>query len=90
MAQQPVAFARNLATAAGAAALLDYTTKEGQTLYKEATTPLTNKFDGEPMNLKLFLNQVCDKAAQFSWMPTLTFTINGEQKNLCEHYGEIS
>jgi len=90
MAQQPVAFARNPAAAAGAAALLDYTTKEGQTLYKEATTPLTNKFDGELMNLKLFLNQVCNKAAQFSWLPTLMFTINGEQKNLCEHNGEIS
>ena len=70
MAQQPVAFARNLAAAAGAAALLYYTTKEGQTLHKEATTPLTNKFDGELMNLKLFLDQVCDKAAQFSWLPT--------------------
>ena len=39
MAQQPVAFARNPVAAAGAAALLNYTTKEGQTLYKEATTP---------------------------------------------------
>ena len=90
MAQQPVVFARNPVATAGAAALLNHTNKEGPTLYKEATTPLTNKFDGEPMNLKLFLDQVCNKAAQFSWMPTLTFTLNGEQKNLCEHYGEIS
>jgi len=58
MAQQPVVFARNPAYTASASALLDYTTKEGQMLYKEAMMPLMEKFDGEPVNLKMFLDQV--------------------------------
>jgi len=39
MAQQPVAFARNLAAAAGAAALLDYTTKEDRLFTKKLPHP---------------------------------------------------
>ena len=90
MAQQPIAYARNPAYATGTAALLDYNTKEGQAIYKGATTPLTDRFDGEPANLKTFLDQVHDKATQYNWMPTLTLTVNNERKNLCEHYGEIT
>ena len=49
-----------------------------------------DKFDGKPANLKMFLDQVHDKATQFNWMPTLTLTANNEHKNLCEHYGEVT
>jgi len=89
--QQPtIVFTRNPAATAGAAALLDYTTKEGQALYKEATTPLVNKFDGEPMKLKLIFLRIKDKATQYAWMPMSTHLVNNCACNLCDNYGEIT
>jgi len=79
-----IPFARSPAHTSGIQ-LLDYTTKEGQNIYREATAPLTNKFDGEPLNLKPFLNRIKDKANQFNWLPMLTYS----DMLLTNHYGEI-
>jgi hypothetical protein len=84
-----VAFARSPAFALGEN-LLDYTSKEGQSFYAKACEPLPEKFDGEPIKLKLFLTRFKEKATQFAWMPMLTYRIGDRSKNLCDHYGEIS
>ena len=80
-----IPFARSPAHASGAQ-LLDYTTKEGQNIYHEAMAPLVDKFDGEPLNLKPFLNHIKDKANQFNWLPMLTY----HDMLLTDHYGEIT
>jgi len=84
-----ITFTRTPAHTMGAN-LLDYTTKEGQQIYHDACAPLVDKFDGEPMKLKLFLSCMKDKATQYTWMPILTHLVNNRPCNLCDHYGEIT
>ena len=80
-----IPFARLPAHASGMQ-LLDYTTKEGQNIYHEVMVPLADKFDGEPIILKPFLNHVKGKANQFNWLPMMTY----HTMLLANCYGKIT
>lgn len=61
---------------------IDYSTKENQAMYRAATEPLDIKFDGSSTGLKLFIDQITTRAAQYGWNTTFG--------NLLTKYGEVS
>ena len=69
---------------------IDFSSRDGQAFYKAASDPLPEKFDGEAKRLHLFLGRLQARAQRYAWMPMLTYQINGAQKNLIDHHGEIS
>ena len=76
-----VRYSRNpMATFNGAAN--DDSTKENQALYRAATESLDIKFDGSTTGLKLFIDQITNRAAQYGWNTTLG--------TLLSKYGEVS
>jgi len=62
--------------------LLNFAEKRDVEIYNRGCTPLTgDPYDGK--NLHPFLVKVGEKAAQFNWMPMLTFGT----RNLIVNYG---
>jgi hypothetical protein len=49
------------------AGILDFSTKEGASIYSKATAPLAEPFDCETRNLKVFLAQLYIRAFQHGW-----------------------
>jgi hypothetical protein len=52
--------------------IIDYSTREGQELYKTATAPLATKFDLKSHHLATFLEQVTDRSISQGWDDILT------------------
>ena len=46
---------------------IDYSTRTGMDIFKAATAPLSEPFDGQAENLRAFLDKVRDRAAAFGW-----------------------
>ena len=89
MAQAAVPFALTPATLDDA--LIDYCTADGIKLYRAATTPLADKFDGEPEKTKLFLRDVAQHAAEHGLDGILQIRNNANVIcNLVDNYGELT
>lgn len=74
----------------------DYSTREGQNIYKAACSPLPYTFEGKKSSLPAFLLAVRTRADQFGWTDILDITIGQDaaghniNRNLLDHYGEIT
>jgi hypothetical protein len=88
-----VAFA--LTPAFAIAGVIDYSTKQGIQLYKDATAKLTcNQFDCQSVNLKVFLQTLKDRAIAYGWndildVPREIGNINSSLVNLIDNFGEL-
>ena len=74
----------------------DYTTREGQAIFKEATSPLSYLFEGRKSSLPGFLQAIKDRSSQFGWNAILSIRTgqdadgNDIHRSLLEQYGEIT
>lgn len=74
----------------------DYSTREGQNIYKAACAPLPYTFQGKKSSLPAYLKAIQARADQFGWHDILEITIgqdaqgNDINRSLLEHYGEIT
>ena len=60
-------------------------------LYNKAISPLEEKFDGEAVNLAIFLASVHDQARRFNWQCLIRVPIDdGTTRNILTHYGQVS
>ena len=62
--------------------------------YYKATSPLdsTEKFDGQPNKIRLFLAHIEDRAKQFNWKSILNFQVDlpPTSYNLVRNYGQMT
>ena len=74
--------------------VLDWTNPAHTKQYYKATSPLdaTEKFDGQPNKIRLFLAHVEDRAQQFNWQSILTISagLPPTSYNLVRDYGRMS
>ena len=74
--------------------VLDWTNPAHTKQYYKATSPLdtTEKFDGQPNKICLFLAHVEDRAQQFNWQSILTIPVGlpHTSYNLVRDYGRMS
>ena len=74
--------------------ILDWTNPAHTKQYYKATSPLdsTEKFDGQPNRIHLFLAHVEDRAQQFNWQSILTIPVGlpPTSYNLFRNYGRMS
>ena len=74
--------------------VLDWTNPAHTKQYYKATSPLdaTEKFDGQPKKIHLFLAHVEDRAQQFNWQSILTIPVGlpPTSYNLVCDYGRMS
>ena len=74
--------------------ILDWTNPAQTKQYYKATSPLdsTEKFDGQPNKIRLFLAHVEDQAQQFNWQSILTIPVSlpPMSYNLMRNYGQMS
>ena len=74
---------------------IDYSTKQGIQLYKDATEKLSSeKFDCQAVNLKVFLESLKNRASAYGWSSILDIPKDVNQPlsnltNLLEQYGEL-
>ena len=67
--------------------IIDYSSSEGMKLYSKAIAPLSIPFGLEAAKLNSFLQLFRARADSSNWWPTLTFTQDGQEYNLVDHYG---
>ena len=94
-AQQPaqVPLPPDFALAPGVANInqvIDYSTRAGQQLYRDATAPLSYTLEGKKSSLPAFLLALSNRATEMGWDDVLDITVNGEQKSLLTQYGEVT
>ena len=74
--------------------ILDWTNPAHMKQYYKATSPLdsTEKFNGQPNKIRLFLAHVEDRAQQFNWQSILTILVGlpPTSYNLICNYGRMS
>ena len=74
--------------------MLDWTNPAHTKQYYKATSPLdsTEKFNGQPNKIRLFLAHVEDRAQQFNWQSILTIPVGlpPTSYNLVRNYGRMS
>jgi hypothetical protein len=98
-ANPPVQFARTPAFANNRA-IIDYTTREGHTLYYKNIrgfygTTDTDKFNAQPEGLKGFFNEMIQRVDEADWMdlfmvPLDIEEVDGEALFFLKHYGMFS
>ena len=72
---------------------IDYSRPAGIKLYKANTEPFPVKFDGEPKNLRLFLEQVKERARTANWDTLLTVldsSVPPVGRDLVSEFGMVS
>ena len=72
---------------------IDYSRPAGIKLYKANTEPFPEKFDGEPKNLRLFLEQVKERARTANWDTLLTVldsSVPPVGRDLVSEFGMVS
>ena len=69
---------------------LDYTNPADVKLYNKAVQPLEPEFDLDPSGLKLFLENLKQRAFVSNWNNTLTVPSQGIVYNLIDEYGTVS
>ncbi len=76
--------------------VLDYSTREGQNIYRAATAPLASPFNVEPGELSIFLDQLMDRASECGWADVLDIPDDlendpdGEASSILLRYGVIT
>ena len=70
--------------------VINYTSSEGKKLFISATTKLNIEFDGDPANLKIFLESLRHHARTSNWLQIMSIP---DQKGTCQSiidkYGQI-
>ena len=70
---------------------IDYSNAAGVKQYKTNSDCFSHKFDGEPKNLRLFLEQVSERARTANWTGIVTvLDDNAVARNLVTEYGMVS
>lgn len=74
---------------------IDYTTRIGHDLWKQATAPLPHKFDAESGQVNQFIEDLRDRAVASGWTAGQGNIIeipdtNGSSRNLILQYGQLS
>ena len=71
--------------------VINYTSSKGKKLFISATTKLNIGFDGDPANLKIFLESLCHHTSTSNWMQIMSIP---DQKGTCQsiidEYGQIT
>jgi hypothetical protein len=74
--------------------VIDYSTAAGAKLYAKATEPLKDLYDGNEVDLSLFLQQVKTRSEVFGWTHILAVPPDianpDETMDLIQLYGELS
>ena len=74
---------------------IDYTNSDGKKLWKAATTPLEEKYDADPKDLNLFVEEVVKRATIAGWNAGQGNIISvpdaqGNNRNLLTEYGRLT
>ena len=88
MAAAGIQFALSPAQASKAT-LIDYTTSEGAKLFRANTTALSNKFDGDVKNLRVFLANTARHSSAAGWDNITSITKDNTTRDLFTEYGLI-
>ena len=74
--------------------MIDYSTAAGAKLYAKATEPLKDLYDGNEVDLGLFLQQVKTRSEVFGWTHILAVPPDianpDETMDLIQHYSELT
>jgi len=69
--------------------LSDITTEAGRRLWKSATEPLDEKFDGSHQGYQVFIANITNRFKMCNWFRFITFTIDNVARNLITNPGLI-
>jgi hypothetical protein len=68
-----------------------YTSSEGKKLFILATAKLNIEFDGNPANLKIFLESLCHRARTSNWLQIMSIPDHtGTRQSIIDEYGQIT
>ena len=70
--------------------LSDITTDNGRRLWRQATEPLSDKFDGSHQHFQNFSAAITNRFKMCNWFRFITFTIEGISRELVTNPGMIS
>ena len=69
--------------------LSDITTEQGRRLWRNATEPLEEKFDGTHQMYQVFVANITNRFKMCNWFRFITFTLEGHDRNLISNPGLI-
>ena len=68
-----------------------YTSSEGKKLFISATAKLNIEFDGDPANLKIFLESLRHRARTSNWLQIMSIPDHtGTRRSIIDEYGQIT
>ena len=70
--------------------LSDLTTENGRRLWRQATEPLADKFDGSHQNFQDFSASITNRFKMCNWFRFINFTVGGISRDLITNPGMIS
>ena len=71
--------------------VINYTTSEGKKLFISATTKLNIEFDGNPANLKIFLESLRHRARSSNWLQIMSIPDSqGIHRSIIDEYGQLT
>ena len=71
--------------------VINYTSSEGKKLFISATTKLNIEFDGDPANLKIFLESLRHRACTSNWLQIMSIPDQkGTRRSIIDEYGQIT
>ena len=71
--------------------VINYTSSKGKKLFNSATAKLNIEFDGNPMNLKIFLESLCHCACTSNWLLIMSIPDHtGTHCSIIHEYGQIT
>ena len=71
--------------------VINYTSSEGKKLFISATTKLNIKFDGNPANLKIFLESLRHCVCTSNWFQIMSIPDQkGTRRSIIDEYGQIT
>ena len=62
--------------------LSDITTEQGRRLWRNATEPLEEKFDGTHQLYQVFIANITNRFGMCNWFRFIAFTLEGHSRNL--------
>ena len=71
--------------------VINYTTSEGKKLFISATAKLNIEFDGNPANLKIFLESLRHRARSSNWLQIMSIPdSHGIHRSIIDEYGQLT
>ena len=70
--------------------LSNLTSENGRRLWRQATEPLTDKFDGSHQQFQNFSAAITNRFKMCNWFRFITFTVEGTNRDLITNPGLIS